>query len=171
MPQLATRPLLVHGGLLHPGEPRPRSVPDLVSLRQRVLLNAPYPCLVATLLLLHREHPAGYAIRRVRGQWRLLREGRPLGPILEVLDAFVDHHGQLPCRRLTGGLSVDDLFAGLETVGICAVLGDIVVLAERLFHRLRTDPEQMEVHALLRPLADELEAFVAELEPLEDPAP
>jgi hypothetical protein len=171
LPNVATRPVLVHGALLHPGEPRPRSVPDLVSLRQRVLLNAPYPCLLATLLLLHREHPAGYAVRRVRGRWRLLREGRPLGPILDVIDGFIEQRGQLPCRRLTGGIPLDDLLAGLETVGVCNVLGEVVVLSERLFHRLRTDPEQMEIHALLRPLADALEAHVAELEPLEESSP
>jgi len=169
-PDVATRPVLVHGGLLHPGEPRPRSVPDLISLRQRVLMNAPYIALVAAVLLLHRTSPETLTLVRRRGTWRIFRRGRPLGPTLELLDAFAESRGWVPCRRVAGGLALDPLLAGLEVVGIAHVLGDVAVLAERLFHSLRTDPEEMEVHAMLLPLADALEGFLLDVSPLEEPA-
>lgn len=168
VPDVGTRPVLVHGGLLHPGEPRPRSVPDLVSLRQRVLMNVPYAAMLAGVLLLHRQQPEQLAVQKRRGSWRITRQGRSLGPALDVLDAFAESRGWIPSRRPSGGLPVADLVAGLEITGVCHALGEVVVLAERLFHRLRSDPEQMEVHALLRPLADALEGFLMDLEPIED---
>ena len=169
-PDVATRPSLVHGALLHPGEPRPRSVPDVVSLRQRVLMNAPYIALVSAVLLLHRTSPETLSLQKRRGKWKILRRGRPLGDALILLDAFAESRGWVPCRRVSGGLTLDPLLAGLEVIGIAHVLGDVAVLAERLFHSLRTDPEEMEVHALLLPLADALEAFLLDVEPLEEPS-
>lgn len=170
VPDVATRPVLVHGGLLHPGEPRPRSVPDLISLRQRVLMNAPYAAMTAALLLLHRASPGILAVVRRRGTWSVLRRGRPLGAALPLLDAFASSRGWVPCRRLSGGLSLTDLLVSLEAIGLCHVLGDVAVLAERAFHRLRTDPEEMEVHALLQPLADALETWLLRARPLEEGA-
>ncbi|MFK7928481.1 MAG: hypothetical protein AB8H79_09840 [Myxococcota bacterium] len=168
-PGLASRPMLVHGGLIHPGEPQPRSVPDGVSLRQRVLMNAPYAALVAALLLLHRQSPDALELANRRGQWRIHRKGRALGEALLVLDDFAVSRGWVPCRRTTGGLPMGELLKGLEAIGICHVFDELALLAERLFHHLRHDPEQMEVHALLAPLAEALEAYLMVAEPLEDP--
>jgi hypothetical protein len=165
LPDVSTRPVRVHGGLLHPGEPRPRSVPDQISLRLRLLMNAPYPALLAGVLLLHREAPEQLAVRRLRGTWHITRRGRPLGPVLPLFDAFAAHRGWIPCRRPSGGLPLDDLLAGLEAVGLLHLVERTVVLAERLFLRLRTAPEQMEVHHRLRPLADALEGWLGGLEP------
>lgn len=171
-PTIASRPSLVHGGLLHPGEPRPRSVPDVVSLRQRALMNAPYVALVTALLLLHRTSPDSLCVVRRRNGWRVLRRGRVLGPVLELLDRFAASRGWIPSRRIAGGLGLGPFLAGLETAGIAHVLGgDVAVLAERLFHRLRTDPEEMEVHALLLPLADVLEGWLQEARPLDEARP
>lgn len=167
-PTLASRPLVVHGGLIHPGEPQPRSVPDLVSLRQRVLMNVPYAALVTAVLLLHRHSPDALEIAHRRGGWRIFRKGRSLGDVLLVLDDFALSQGWIPSRRPTGGLPLSDLLDGLEAIGICHVLDDTAVLAERLFHHLRHEPEQMEVHALLRPLSQAVEAYLLEAQPLDE---
>lgn len=165
-PDLASRPLLVHGGILHPGEALPRSIPDGISLRLRVLTHVPYASLIAALLLLHREHPDRLSIRRKRGIWSVRRRSKTLGALLDVLDSWFIDRGQLPCRRRGGGLGSSDLLAGLQAVGITMEIGAVVVLDERLFQRLRAEPEQMELHGQLRPLADALEAHLSELIPL-----
>lgn len=171
IPDISSRPVLIHGGLLHPGEPLPRSVPDVISLRQRTLMNAPYAAVLAALLLLHREEPERFAVRSVSGQWCVTRSGRPLGATLDVLDTFFLERGQIPSRRPVEGLGAVDLLAGLQEVRITHDLGGVVVLDERLFHRLRAEPEQIEIHSLLRPLADALEAHLDQLEPIDRRAP
>jgi hypothetical protein len=169
LPDASSRPARAHGGLLHPGEALPRTVPDLISLRQRALMNAPYIAVLAALLLIHREQPERFRVRRRRGAWALQRAAKTLGPLLDVIDTFFLEIGHVPSRRPGAGLSADDLLSGLQAIGIVADLGGVLALDERLFHRLRTEPEQIEIHGLLRPLADALEAHLAGLEPLDTP--
>ena len=171
LPDVASRPSLVHGGLLHPGEPLPRSVPDLISLRQRALMHAPYVAVIAAVLLSHRGAPDRFQVRRRRGVWTLARSGRTLGPLLDVLDTFFLDRGQIPSRRRGAGLGADDLVAGLATIGIVLDLGAVLALDEKLFFRLRTEPEQMEIHGMLRPLVEAIDAHLADLEPLEGRGP
>ncbi|TVQ91389.1 MAG: hypothetical protein EA397_10040 [Deltaproteobacteria bacterium] len=166
LPDLSSRPLLVHGGLLRPGEPLPRSIPDGISLRARIISHVPYATALTALLLLHREHPDRIRVRRGKGEWTVLRRGRRLGPLLEVLDTFFLDRAQLPCRRRAGGLRSADFVSGLQTVGILLNLGGTLALDERLFFRLRHEPEQMELHATLRPFAQALRAHLDVLDPL-----
>jgi len=166
LPSLTTRPVAVHGGLLHPGETLPRSVPDLRTLRQRLVLHAPYPSLVAAALLLHRSSPEAAAVVRHKGRWVLRHGRRRLGPLLAVLDEFAAARGWLVCRRRRGGLDARVLLGLLRDVGIITLTGRVAVLAEPLFARLRGDAEEMEVHEPLRALADALEAHLGRAEPV-----
>jgi len=161
MPDLSDRPTVHHGALLHPGEPLPRSVPDTRSLRLRVLMHAPYLSLLAAVLWLHRLGPGAVEVREERTGWRVRVHRRDLGPVLRVLDRVAESRGWHPCRRVDGGLPAGVLVAIAEVVGIAAVVGKRLVLAERLFYQLDTEPEELEVAARLRPMA---EAVMASLE-------
>jgi hypothetical protein len=101
----------------------------------------------------------------------MVRSGRDLGPILEVLDLCAEAHGHVPARRLFGGLSPSEFLSCLVAVGICHEAGDLAVLADRLFLQLRTDPEQGIVHQLLAQVAESLENTLAGLEPVPQSVP
>jgi hypothetical protein len=167
-PSLAHRPSLFHGGMLHPGEPLPRSIPDAVSLRLRLLMHAPYPAMVAAIALLHRGDPQGPSIMRRNEGWAVDIGPRSVGSLLPVLDAFAASRGWVACRRLDGGLTATDLLLALDATGVLTVLDRRALLAERFFSRMRTDAEQMEVHNQLRPLAEALGAWLASAEPLDN---
>ena len=157
LPDLSDRPSIYHAGLLHPGEPLPRSVPDLRSLRLRVLMHAPYAALVAALLWLHRLAPGKLEIREEPRGWRVRMAAGDRGALLEVLDEVAAHRGWIACRRVDGGLPAPVLVAVLEALGIATRVGKRLVLAERLFVQLDTEPEEMEVAERLRPLAEAVE--------------
>ncbi|MEQ1572536.1 MAG: hypothetical protein ABMA64_43350, partial [Myxococcota bacterium] len=161
VPDLADRPVVVHGGLVHPGEPLPRTVPDARSLRQRVLMHVPYAAVAAGLLLLHRlsgdrgavvDDGLGWAVRSASG------EGVPL---LAWIDGFAASRGWVASRREGHGLSDRPFVALLLSVGIATEVGRLVVLSEPLFAQLRSEAEESEIHARLFPLADALEARLA----------
>ncbi|MFT7518811.1 MAG: hypothetical protein ACI9MC_000943 [Kiritimatiellia bacterium] len=162
-PTLADRPTLVHGGLLHPNEPRPRAVPDVVSLRQRAIMNCPYAAMVTAVLWLHRQTPGSPVLQRQARGWVISWNGRPLGALIPLLDRFAESRGWIPSRRETASNLAGPLLTGLEAIGICHVLSDIAVLCEPFFHRLRSAPEQMEVLEALRPLADALDTWLSNL--------
>jgi hypothetical protein len=167
IPDLTDRSLHYHGGLLHPGEPPPRLVPDLLTLRLRVLMNCPYLCLTTALLLAQRLNPQGPGLFLESGRWVVRQNRRRLGKLFLVLDAFVlsrEWHG---CRRNTGDTQADAALAILENLGISTKLPNGTVLAERFFARLRSDAEQMEVYRLLRPLAEVLGAWAEKTEPID----
>jgi hypothetical protein len=165
LPDLGDRPVVVHSGILHPGEPQPRSVPDARTLRQRVLMHAPYPACVAALLLLHRLAPDRVGIGAEASGWVLQRPGLPGElPLLAFVDLFARHRGWVPVRRARGGLSGQVFVALLESLGIAAAVGRSLVLSEPLFSQLQTEMEEREVHARLSPLADAVDAFLSELE-------
>jgi len=158
LPDLSDRPSLYHGGLLHPGEPLPRSVPDARSLRLRVLMHAPYASMVAALLWLHRLAPGKVEVREDTKGWRVRLGRRDRGALLDVLDEVATRRGWWACRRLDGGLPAPVLVAVLEAIGIVSVVGRRMVLDERLFVHLDTEPEEQEVAERLRPLAEAVEA-------------
>jgi hypothetical protein len=168
LPDLADRPSLYHGALLHPGEPLPRSVPDARSLRLRVLMHAPYPAMVAALLWLHRLAPGKVEVREEKEGWRVRLGRQDRGGLLEVLDEVAEARGWWACRRPEGGLPAAVLVAVLEAIGIAAVVGRRLVLDERLFVHLDTEPEELEVAERLRPLAEAVEE-VLEARQLEEP--
>ncbi len=168
-PTLVTAPVHFHGGLLHPGEPIPRAVPDNRTLRMRLLMNAPYAAMMAALLLLHRSRPSTFRLRRVRREWVVYRDRARLGEVLGLFDAFARSRRWLPCRRRRGGLDATVLLEVLEGLGVVVRCHELSVLDDRLFGQLRTEAEEMEIHARLAPLADALERFCTELQP--DDAP
>jgi hypothetical protein len=161
-PGLADRPVLYHGGLLHPGEPLPKAIPDQRTLRLRLVMHAPYPAMVAAALLLHRGS-ATWEVAIRRGTPRFLRDGDDLGELLDVLDGFAASRGWLVCRRRRGGLSSTALLEILEACGLVVQVGARRVLAERFFVQLRSDAEEIEVYRRLQPLSEALEAHVAAL--------
>lgn len=157
-PDLSVRPLLFHGGLVHPGEPLPRSVPDARSLRLRLLMHAPYPAMVGALLLLHRQRP-DLALVRADDGWAIRRGKRRLGGLLEVLDRFATARGHVVARG-PDGLTATDLVTLLEAVGVACVAGRVAVLDEGLFVKLRSEAEEIELHDRLLPLAEALEGWL-----------
>ena len=167
MPGLADRSRLVHGGLFHPGEVPQRSVPDLRSLRMRVVAHSPYVALLCSLLLAHRQRPNLMGLVNQPEGWCVLHHGRPVGRLLSLLDEFMSARGWHPSRRIQGGLSAHRLLEAMEGVGIVALFEGQAVMTERFFVQIRRDVEEQEVGALLAPLVDALEQFVVQrgLEP------
>ena len=158
-PTLSDRPKATHGGLLHPGEPLPRSVPDTRSLRLRTLLCAPYPALLGALLLLHRLRPDRVDVVQRSAGWEVRWRGRRRGGLLSLLDAFGRSRGWAVSRR-SGGLDAGVLIRSLEAVGIAWVGEKRVVLEEKFFGQLRRQPEELEVFEQLQPLAVALEDWL-----------
>lgn len=167
VPDLATRTVVFHGGLLHPGEPWPRSIPDSRTLRSRLVLHAPYVSLVVALLLAHRLSPQGLALRSRGGQWVVRRGYGYLGPVLPLLDRFARQRGWVVARRPRGGLGAHALVRALEHVGLAEAAGPYAVLSERFFGQLRAEAEEMELHEHLRGLAEALEEHLMAAEPLD----
>jgi len=159
-PDLADRPRSVHGGLLHPSEPPPRSVPDTRSLRIRLLAHAPWPALIAAALLVHRHQPDRCSITHEGGAWVIARRRVPLGTVWDVLEGFAEARGWRSCRRRSGGLGLETLLDALEAVGVLTRVGVRVVLAEPFFAQLRRDAEEMELHAMLQPLSNTLADYL-----------
>ena len=165
-PDIATGQVLFHGGILHPGEPLPRSVPDTRSLRLRVLLHAPYAAMMVSLLLLHRQRPDLVELIRMKVGWSVRYRRERLGGVLELLDDFAGAHGWLASRRGNGGLGSGTLLDLLETLGIATIGGRRALLNEQFFTRLRAEAEEMEVFERLSPLAAHLEAYLETVEPV-----
>lgn len=163
-PTPAYRPVAVHGGLLHPGESLPRSVPDARSLRHRLVRHSPYVTLLTGLLLLHRARPQELDLMNERGRWMVRRHRRKLGYLLEVLDAFAHSRGWLTSRRLHGALDGSVLVGILTHLGLIHTTDTRAVLDEGFFHRLRHD-EEVALHAQIEPIsaaiADWLESLPA----------
>jgi hypothetical protein len=160
-PDLAHRPVAWHGGLLHPGEPLPRSVPDMRTLRQRIVMHVPYATIAVGLLLLHRAVPGRLEVSQRRGGWAVRWDDAEVGALLEVADGFARHRGWVPSRRRHGGLTGSGFVSALEAVGLATVIGGRLVLAERFFALLRGEAEEMEIHRRLQPLSEALEEWLA----------
>jgi hypothetical protein len=156
VPSVATRPQVFHGGLLHPGEPPPRSVPDVFSLRLRLVMHAPYPSIITAILLLHRLQPEGFSLRKVRGRWVIGDHPKRSAELLATLDAFALDRGWVVSRNTRLGLDAQQVLAVLGALGIVALLSNRAVLDDRFFYLLRTDAEHMEVHRVLQPLTENL---------------
>ena len=159
VPDLSARPVLVHGGLLHPQEPLPRSVPDNRSLRLRVLMCAPAPALVTAILLLHRLRPERVDVVRGADGWEVRWVRKKLGGLLALCDGFGASRGWAVAWR-PGGLDAQTLVRSLEALGLAWVSGKRVVLDERFFGQLRRQPEEFEVFERLQPLAVAIEDWL-----------
>lgn len=163
-PTLAYRPVAVNGGLIHPGEPLPRSVPDQRTLRQRLLTNSPYVALVMALLLVHRRHPSAGGLEYTSGTWKVRRGRTDLGRLFDVLDAFAGHRGWLASRRTHGGLDEALFVSLLERVGLLVSLEGRAVLDDAFFEQLASEEEEQVIFAQLDPLSRSLGEFLATLQ-------
>ncbi|MCA9495196.1 MAG: hypothetical protein KC621_34950, partial [Myxococcales bacterium] len=160
IPDVSYRPMAVHSAILHPGEPLPRAVPDVRTLRQRVLMHAPYPAMVTAALLLHRQRPDRISVLEDRSGWVIKVQGSgPIG-LLDAIDGFGASRGWVCSRRVAGGLPAPVLVAVLEVLGVATMVGRLLVLSEPLFARLGSDAEEMEIHQRMRGLADAFEGWL-----------
>ena len=126
-------------------------------------MHAPYPAMVAGLLWLHRWSPGEVEVRLGPKGWRVWIRRRDRGALLDVLDGIAQQRGWWACRRTEGGLPATVLVALLEAVGVALVVGRRLVLDERLFVHLDTEPEELEVAERLRPLAEAIDEALEEL--------
>jgi hypothetical protein len=164
LPNISTRPTVYHGGLLHPGEPLPRSVPDMRSLRLRAVMHSPYIAMLTGLLLLHRYRPEVCELVQKGRRWEIHYGQQVVGELLEVLDAFCLDVGMVVCRHRKGGLTGSQLIDIVSSLGICSCLGGLGILSERFFVLLREDAEEIEVHMLLQPLMGALDEWLTSIE-------
>lgn len=165
LPGVADRRVVVHGGLLAPGEPLPRAVPDNLTLRMRLLSNAPAMALYAGLLLLARRAGSSLSVEDAGAGPEVHHRKRVVGPLLTVLEAFSAAQGWVCSHPTRGGLSGPVLEAVARTLGIGTRAGRRLVMDERLFVQLQEDPEAHLTYEQLRPLVDRLDAWLADLEP------
>ncbi|MCB9682018.1 MAG: hypothetical protein H6733_11190 [Alphaproteobacteria bacterium] len=159
-PTVAYRPSVAHGGLLHPGEPLPRAVPDQRTLRQRLVLHAPYVALTVALLYLHRAAEPTLEIRHEDGTWQVRRQRARMGALLDVLDGFARSRSWRVSRRARGAVTDEVLVGLLDRLGLAVGLGDRLVLDDGFFAQLRHDDEDGLVRLKLDPLARALGAWV-----------
>jgi hypothetical protein len=160
-PTLASRPSVVHGGVLHPGEPLPRAVPDLRSLRVRALRCAPYLAMTTALLLAHRTGEVAGELRAEHGGWVVRRHRASWGELLEVCDAFARSRGWIPSRRVRGGLDARTLVSLLERLGVAVVADDRLVLDDTFFVALRGEEDEAPLRDGLARLGEVMAAYLA----------
>jgi hypothetical protein len=160
-PGLLDRRHVVHGGLVHPGESAPRTIPDMVALRARVLMNVPAYGLLCALAVLDRR---GVLRLRVVGPDVLVEPSaaRAALRIDALLDALAAARGWW-LSRAPGGISWADLVDVGVDIGLLARPSGFVTLDEVLFRRMQTDPEHRDLWEGLQPLADLLEARAGRL--------
>jgi hypothetical protein len=169
LPGVADRRLVMHGGLLAPGEPLPRAVPDNLTLRMRLLTNAPAVSMYAALLLLARRAGSGLSVEDAGSGPEVRHRRRAVGPLLRVFEAFADAQGWVCSRPTRGGLSGPVLEAVARTLGIGTRAGRRVVMEERLFVQLQEDAEARITYDQLRPLVDRMDAWLGGLDREEEP--
>jgi hypothetical protein len=162
-PTAVARPKAIHGALVHPGEPLPRAIPDQRSLRLRAMMCAPYITVATAALLLHREAPERFAIRRVHGSWRGTTGREDQGDPLAIFDDVLERAGHFPSRIPHGGLSIDAFVRVLVGLGIAAEIGDVLVLDEALFVSFRSEPEEQEICERLSVVLDVVAAHATDV--------
>lgn len=160
LPTPAYRPLRVHGGALHPGETLPRSIPDLRSLRTRLVMNSPYVAMVIALMLLHRNEGSRLSIRTTGGRWELRRYRQVLGAPLEILDGFARAMAWIPSRRPHGGLNDGAFLSLLERLRLVVLTDQRALLEEGFFHSMRQEAEEGQLHPQLTHLGARLSAYL-----------
>jgi hypothetical protein len=160
LPDLSHRPVIAHAGIIHPGEPMPRNIPDSRSLRQRAVMHSPVIAWITALLLLHRQRSDALDVARGRDGWAIRWRGEERGPLLDAFDDFAEATGWISSRRVSRGLRPETLLAVLEALGAASGVGRRMALAERFFQQLGSEPEEAEVHARLRPLAEAIEGWL-----------
>jgi hypothetical protein len=157
LPGLACPRTVAHGGPFAPGAPQPRTLPDLHTLRFRLLQDCPAFTLLAATLLDRRpaaplrvEHPAAPTLRHGR---------RTAAPLLAGWAAFLRAHGVRVLRPPGGGLDPAALLATAEALGIITRAGTRLILDERLVTALHDGPEERPLLAALTDLGTALTTF------------
>jgi hypothetical protein len=143
---------LVHGGLVHPGEPVPDRIPDGVSLRLHVIERVPHLALMVALLLQQRLSRGRVSLRLRGDRLRVYHRRRDLGAFLQRADELMRDRGWLVSRRARGGLPEASLKDAAESLGIAVQAGRAFVLQEAFFRRLLQQPEDRYLHDRLVPL-------------------
>jgi len=150
----------IHGGILCPGETLPRSVPDNLTLRLRLLTHCPAFALLTSMLLLDRKENAAIRIIEDEHGPSVLWGKNRVGTLLDVFDRFGQNQDWVVCRPLSGGLQGIHLIDTGVSLGLCARVGRRVVLEEQLFLRLQEDAEARMVYESLMPLEDRIHAWL-----------
>ncbi len=160
-PNIGSRPAVVHGGLLPPGAPPPKVVPDARTLRQRLVAGSPYVAMTVALLLGHRAEASRLEVRLDAGDVVVRRQRSRVGPLLDVLDAFGRSRSWVVSRRPgDGGLPGTRLISLLEHLGLVVIAGDRVVLDDAFFARVRSEDERVLLGSDLGALTDAIVAFL-----------
>ncbi len=154
-PHALDRRVAAHGGLLHPGEPPLRVVPDMVSLRSRALKNVPAFAILVALALLDRR---GVVKLRVYGAEVLVQAtGQRPRRLDAVVDALGAARGWVIARNPAGASW--SLFSEVaESLGLLVTVASFLTLEESLFRKLGSDPEHRDLLEGLEPLAEQLAA-------------
>ncbi len=155
LPNVVDRRWGVHGGILAPGELSPRAVPDLVSLRGRLLRAAPAFALLTAFAGLNRR--GALRLRPRGGEVFVESRGRATRTFGDVVEGVAARRDWLLVRG-PGSASWPEIADVAESLGILARSGEWLVLDESLFLRLQTDPEHRQVWEALQPLADIVES-------------
>ena len=142
----------VHGGLLHPGERVPHTVPDGLSLRLRALNQTPAFALLAAFLLVERRTEGRLALR---ADGSALRWRRALvGTLTESLVGLAQAQGWTVFLPHPPLLSDEALVEAALALGIARRAERRLVLDEALFVRLRDDIEASLTLEALEPLIE-----------------
>lgn len=150
----------IHGGLLCPGETLPRSVPDNVTLRLRLLTHTPVVSMLIAMLVLDRKESTDLKIADTESGLQVTWARQHLGHLLEVMERFCQSQDWLVCRPTTGGLIGRDLVDLCADVGLASWVGKRVVLDEQFFVRLQEDAEVRLTYESVEPLEDRLHAWL-----------
>lgn len=149
----------VHGGLLAPGEPPPRNIPDALSLRLRAVRAVPAFALLVAAGLLHRRRVLRL---RLRGEAVLVeRPGRPDQAWEPLLGKLARSRGWTLCPTPGAGRWRALLHTAAQLGLVVRLPGDVWTIDETLAWRLGQDPEHHELHDRLQPLIDLLESACA----------
>ena len=158
--------VVVHGGLLHPGERLPRSIADNVTLRLQAITRIPHLAYLTALLLLHRRSRGRLTIRVQRDSLHIIHRHRSVGPLMLTIDRLLRHRGCHVSRRFRGGMEATTLLDICRTMRIATVVQRRLILDEEFFLRLRNEPEDSQVFERLFSLCNLLEADLVALRDL-----
>ncbi len=154
LPTPVDRKLVVHGGLVRPGEAPPRAIADGVSLRYRAVQNAPAVALLTALGLLERR---GRVRVRSQGSDLSVESGGRAVSFSLLVRTLAHSRGWF---YLGGGLEWGELAELSDTIGVLTRIESRITLDEAFFHRLQTDPEHRGLYESLQPLSEALVARV-----------
>ena len=155
MPDVVDRRWGGHGGLLGPGEVSPRNVPDMVSLRSRLLRATPgFAILVAFGVLARR---GSLRLRMRHGDVFVEARRRPTRRLGECLEEIAERRGWLFVRG-SGSATWPLLVDVGEALGLVTRTGEWLVLDETLFLRFQIDPEHRQIRDDLQTLVDAVES-------------